>query len=202
LIAELAREPDVIIGHSFGGKVALMFAALFPGRARQLWMLDSNPKAQTPGNDHEILRMLEALRHTHTPASERASVVKELMAQGLSSGVAHWLETNLVRDAQGFVWRFDLAALQALMLDYFQVDLWPLLKAPPIHSELHLVVAEQSDRFDTETRAQLQAIATAGALRLHTVPNAGHWLHVDNPTFVTELLATGLANAQFSAAHG
>src|SRR5881394_325862 len=32
LIAELDQEPDVIAGHSFGGKTALMFSALFPGR--------------------------------------------------------------------------------------------------------------------------------------------------------------------------
>jgi pimeloyl-ACP methyl ester carboxylesterase len=203
LIAALGQEPEVIAGHSFGGKTSLMFAQLFPGRARQIWVLDSNPGSQAPSADNEVIRVIEHVRNTTTPAAERAQVVAELMGQGLSAGTSNWLATNLQRQADGFVWRFDLDAIYELMLDYFRVDLWPVLESGHAESDFRVVVAERSDRWAPESRARLEAmlqtvraqeqtVRAEGTVRLHVVPNAGHWLHVDNPAFLLELMAEDL----------
>ena len=193
LIEQLGQEPQVLAGHSFGGKTSLMFAQLFPGRARQVWVLDSNPGSQEPSEDNEVMRVIRSVRATTTPAAERASVIAELMAQGLSSGTANWLATNLERTADGFVWRFNLDAINELMLDYFRVDLWPVLESGPTDSDFRVVVAERSDRWAPENRARLEAlVAKSDRAKLHVVPNAGHWLHVDNPAFLLELMAQNL----------
>jgi esterase len=193
LLGQLGQEPEVIAGHSFGGKTALMFASLFPGRARQLWILDSNPGSQEPSPANEVIRVIQAVRATTTPAVERAHVLAELMAQGISSGTANWLATNLQRQADGFVWRFNLDAIYELMLDYFRVDLWPVLESGAGDSDYRVVVAERSDRWAPENRARLQALVeTTAQAKLHLVPNAGHWLHVDNPAFLLELMAKDL----------
>ncbi|HEY6079037.1 MAG TPA: alpha/beta hydrolase [Polyangiaceae bacterium] len=194
LIEQLGQEPEVIVGHSFGGKTALMFGQLFPGRARQLWILDSNPGSQQPSTDNEVIRVIANVRQTSTPASERGEVVAQLMAQGLSSGTSNWLATNLRREPEGFVWRFDLDAIHELMLDYFAVDLWPVLESPTSDTDFRVVVAENSDRWAPENRLRLQQLVdrTRATVRLHVVPNAGHWLHVDNPAFLLELMAKDL----------
>jgi len=206
LIAELGQEPEVILGHSFGGKTALMFAQLFPGRARQLWVLDSNPGSQEPTAANEVIRVIQAVRNTATPAADRAHVVAELVGQGLSSGTANWLATNLQRKAEGFVWRFNLDAIYELMLDYFRVDLWGVLESGAADSDFRVVVAERSDRWAPENRARLEAmletvranhgqertVRGSGTVELHIVPNAGHWLHVDNPAFLLELISQNL----------
>jgi pimeloyl-ACP methyl ester carboxylesterase len=203
LLAELGQEPDVIAGHSFGGKTALMFSQLFPGRARQVWVLDSNPGSQEPSADNEVIRVIACVRKTTTPAADRAQVVAELVGQGLSSGTSNWLATNLQRQADGFVWRFNLDAIYELMLDYFRVDLWPVLESGQTESDYRVVVAERSDRWAPESRARLEAMLETvrsrehtvrgnGTVELHVVPNAGHWLHVDNPSFLLELMASNL----------
>ncbi|MES1187923.1 MAG: alpha/beta hydrolase [Myxococcales bacterium] len=206
LIAELGQEPEVILGHSFGGKTALMFAQLFPGRARQLWVLDSNPGSQEPTAANEVIRVIQAVRNTATPAADRAHVVAELVGQGLSSGTANWLATNLQRQPEGFVWRFNLDAIYELMLDYFRVDLWGVLESGAADSDFRVVVAERSDRWAPENRARLEAmletvranhgregtVRGSGTVELHIVPNAGHWLHVDNPAFLLELISQNL----------
>ena len=194
LIAQLGREPDVIAGHSFGGKTALMFARLFPGRARQYWILDSNPGTQDATATNEVIRVIQAVRRTTTPAADRAHVVAELTDQGLSSGTANWLATNLQRKVEGFVWRFNLDAIYELMLDYFRVDLWPVLESGASDSDFRVVVAERSDRWAPENRARLELLlqGSEGRARLHVVPNAGHWLHVDNPAFLLELMGKDL----------
>jgi pimeloyl-ACP methyl ester carboxylesterase len=196
LIEQIGSEPEVIAGHSFGGKTALMFAQLFPGRTAQLWILDSNPGPQEPSPTHEVIRVIAAVRATTTPAQERAHVVSELIAQGLSSGTANWLATNLEKQPQGFVWRFNLDAIGELMLDYFRQDLWPVLESGQVPSDFRIVVAERSDRWAPENRARLQALVETvrgnATLSLHVVPNAGHWLHVDNPAFLLQLMAEHL----------
>jgi len=196
LIAELGKEPEVIAGHSFGGKTALMFSQLFPGRTRQLWILDSNPGAQEPTGANEVIRVIQAVRSTTTPASERALVVQELTGQGLSTGTANWLATNLQRRPEGFVWRFNLDAIYELMLDYFRVDLWPVLESGTADSDFRVVVAERSDRWAPENRLRLatmlETVRAHGTVELHIVPNAGHWLHVDNPAFLLELMGQNL----------
>lgn len=193
LIAQLGQEPAAIAGHSFGGKTALMFATLFPGRTRQLWILDSNPGTQEPTAANEVIRVIQAVRSTTTPAADRAYVVAQLMEQGLSSGTANWLATNLQRQPEGFVWRFNLDAIYELMLDYFRVDLWPVLESEQAKEDFRVVVAEHSDRWAPENRARLQTLVEQHpAAKLHVVPNAGHWLHVDNPAFLLELMAGNL----------
>jgi esterase len=203
LIAELGQEPEVIAGHSFGGKTALMFGSLFPGRTRQFWILDSNPGTQEPTAANEVIRVIQAVRATTTPAADRGQVVAQLIEQGLSSGTSNWLATNLQRQPEGFVWRFNLDAIYELMLDYFRVDLWKVLESPASNSDFRVVVAERSDRWAPENRARLEAmletvghrattVHSAGTVSLHTVPNAGHWLHVDNPAFLLELMGRDL----------
>jgi esterase len=206
LIQELGQEPAVLLGHSFGGKTALMFAQLFPGRARQIWVLDSNPGSQEPTSANEVIRVIQSVRATTTPAADRAHVVAQLMEQGISSGTANWLATNLQRQPEGFVWRFNLDAIYELMLDYFRVDLWSVLESGAADSDFRVVVAERSDRWSPENRARLEAmLETVRANRgrestvpgsetvaLHIVPNAGHWLHVDNPAFLLELIRQNL----------
>jgi esterase len=192
LFEQLGQAPQVIAGHSFGGKTALMYSSLYPGRARQLWILDSNPGTQVPTAEHEVLRVMQAVRNTTTPAVDRAAVVAELTAQGISNGTANWLATNLKPGPQGLVWRFNLDAIHELMLDYFAVDLWPVLESATSDSDFRIVVAERSDRWAPENRARLQKLVQETAVRLHVVPNAGHWLHVDNPAFLLELMASDL----------
>jgi len=193
LVEQLGREPQVVAGHSFGGKTSLMFAKLYPERARQIWVLDSNPGSQEPSDENEVMRVIRAVRATTTPAPDRNSVVTELMGQGLSSGTSNWLATNLERGPNGLVWRFNLDAIHELMLDYFRVDLWPVLESGATNSDFRVVVAEHSDRWAPENRARLQALAaSSGHAELHIVPNAGHWLHVDNPAFLLELMRENL----------
>ncbi len=188
----LGHVPEVMVGHSFGGKVALMFAAQHPARLKQLWILDSNPGPQAATPDHEVLRVIRAVRGTRLPVENRADVVAQLSEQGLSSGLAQWLATNLKREPSGFVWGFNLEAIHELMLDYFASDLWSVLEHPTRETDFRVVVGERSDRWAAENRERLERLVAATHVRLHVVPEAGHWLHVDNPGYLLELFARDL----------
>lgn len=182
----LGVSPRVVIGHSFGGKVGLQYAEAASG-LQQLWVLDSNPGAQQATEDHEVVRVLSALRAVPTPAASRADVISALMARGLSSGLSNWVTGNLTRTSRGYEWQLDFGALEALMADYFSVDLWWLLEQGRPGLDVHVVVAERSDRISPDLRARLENIPAQAQLTCHVLPNSGHWVHVDNPDALAEL---------------
>jgi len=190
----LAVEPAAIIGHSFGGKVALTYAERKPRALAQVWVLDASPGAHTPGPDHEVIRVLGSLQAVGQVFETRETFVDALLERGLSPGIAHWLSQNLVREGERYQFRLDLEAIGQLLDDYFRRDLWPVVEHPPAGIDLHLVVAERSRRLNEEARARLAARADQTRVHRYTLPDAGHWLHVDNPTGLIELLRGGLSH--------
>lgn len=208
LAQSLGRFPAVVIGHSLGGKVALTYGQLaleVPGHAarpalRQVWALDSDPGPQTPSLEHEVLRVLGSLRAHPGPFASRSEATERLLAHGLSSGLVNWLVMSLDRTPGGdgsLTWRFDLDAIEALLEDYFSADLWPFLdglgRADPSTTPLfELLVAEHSDRWSGTMRQRAAHLPQGGSVRVHELPNAGHWVHVDNPDGLLRILLAHL----------
>jgi esterase len=64
LIAQSGIQPTAVLGHSFGGKVALVFAAAASPAARaslrQVWVVDSTPATTQPGG--AAWNMLQTVR--------------------------------------------------------------------------------------------------------------------------------------------
>ncbi len=179
---------SVVIGHSLGGKVALEFARLGLWPLRQVWALDSDPGVQVAGQAHEIQRVIAAVKQVSMPASSRQAVVAELRARGLSSGLANWMTTNLRRQGDTYRWTFDLDAIEQLLADYFARDLWPFLEASQSQVQRHLVIAANSDRWTGAMRERASALSPEAGAFAHRLQDAGHWLHVDNPEGLLEIL--------------
>jgi len=136
---------------------------------------------------------MAAVRAVPMPAQSRRDVVQHLVTgAGLSSGLAEWMATNLRREGQSYTWMFDLDAIEELMRDYFRVDLWDFLAQPRARPEFELVVAERSDRWTPELRARGRTLPEAARVHYHELPNSGHWVHVDNPVALLELMAARL----------
>ena len=66
--------------------------------------------------------------------------------------------------------------------------------------EITIVRGEKSDRWDPdviqrlETLAARQRNASEGTVSVHLLPNAGHWVHVDNPKGLLDIVAPKLAS--------
>ncbi|GJM92477.1 hypothetical protein PR202_ga08953 [Eleusine coracana subsp. coracana] len=77
---------------------------------------------------------------------------------------------------------------------YRERDYWPLLEHPPKGLEIAIVQAERSDRWDPSDVQRLKALSRregkpdAGKVSLHVLPNSGHWVHVDNPKGLLEIM--------------
>jgi pimeloyl-ACP methyl ester carboxylesterase len=95
---------------------------------------------------------------------------------------------SLVPEPGGtFALRFDFAALRELLADYYARDLWDALEAPG--GEVDVVIAEGSSALSAADRGRLAAAPPH--VHVHHIA-AGHWLHIEAPAAVVELLAARL----------
>ena len=181
-----------VLGHSFGGKVALAYLDRRVERLDQAWILDASPSARARGEragaTAQIVAMLRAMPQ---PLPSRESFLAIVAEHGHAKGIAEWLAMNLRRADDGFRLRLDLDAITALLDDYFAVDLWPVLERDRRARELHMVLGGASDALDLADRARL---ATLGPpVETHVLAGAGHWVHVDAPDALFALIAGALA---------
>lgn len=192
LVDALGLEVAAILGHSFGGKVALRYAetaAAHPSapHLERVWVIDSTPDARPPSGS--AWRMLGVLRNHPGPFPDRDAGMAAVASEGYDAGVAQWMSTNLVRTDDGeMVWRLDPDVMEALLRSFFALDAWAVVEHPPAGTEFHVVKARESSILDDEARHRLEAagLSTGGAF-LHEV-DGGHWLNADNPDALQRLL--------------
>lgn len=192
--ARFGGPPAALIGHSFGGKVALAYARAHPAALRQLWLLDSPPGSGPAGgmkpSESEAGRVLAAMKSVALPVARRSEVADLIHARGVARAVASWMATNLEpAPGGGYTWPYDVAALEEMIEDYWRQDFWADLASLPASSEVHDVRAAESDRWTPVDLARIAKLAEAGRIRSHVLPAAGHWLHADNPAGLLDLLA-------------
>ncbi|XP_014495196.1 protein ABHD11 [Vigna radiata var. radiata] len=196
--------PEVVVGHSMGGKVALQFAescsrgdyghsVLSP---KQLWVLDSVPGKVNPENRNDEVRdVLATLQSLPKQFPSRKWLVSHLMELGYSKALSDWIGTNVKKVGDHETWIFDLENAKEMFDSYCEKSYWNLLEKPPKGMEIVILRAEKSDRWDQDAIERIQKLASErgsdsfGKVSFCVLPNAGHWVHVDNPKGLLEIMA-------------
>ncbi|VFQ95476.1 unnamed protein product [Cuscuta campestris] len=206
LLGQLRLTPRVVIGHSFGGKVALSMvdqAAKPLARPVRVWVLDATPgkvRAGGDGDDHpaELITFLSALPKE---VSSKRDVVEALIKHGFSKDVAQWVVTNLRQtnppgtSPSSFSWMFDLKGIAEMYQSYEETNMWKLVEDVPRGVHVSFLKAERSlHRWALEDirrihSAEEQAYKEAGGVEMHVLEDAGHWVHADNPDGLFKILS-------------
>lgn len=179
---------DAILGHSFGGKVALAFAGAKRDQALQVWAIDSTPDARPPSGS--AWGMLEVVRSLPSEFGSRQEAASAITAAGYAPGIGQWMSSNLQREGDRFVWRLNFRAMDALMRSFFETDVWPTVESPAPGHVFHFLKASESNVLSADAVARLER-APANQVFLHH-RNGGHWIHSESPDVVTELLVREL----------
>jgi pimeloyl-ACP methyl ester carboxylesterase len=103
-----------LLGHSMGGAVACLFAALYPDRVKNLLLLDAvgplvTPPEDAPAHMLRSITQMQTLRpgyHHHYPDFKHA--VKARADKGLSLDAATILgKRGILQDERGYYWNLD-----------------------------------------------------------------------------------------------
>ena len=194
-----AEPIEAVVAHSFGGKVALLYTAARGGDLGDVYIVDSTPSARDmrpPRGSEGTMGVLQTLESLPASFVSRRAFEDALAEGGLAGaanqGLRQWLATNVEAAADGtYRLRLELPAIRALLEDYFVVDAWPTVESPPGRVRVHLIVADRSSVLDEGDRARAQRAAAdnPGRVFYDVIPDAGHWVHVDAPDSLVELLA-------------
>ncbi|KAL0347025.1 UNVERIFIED_CONTAM: 40S ribosomal protein S14-3 [Sesamum calycinum] len=201
--------PDVVIGHSMGGKVALQFAQSCANGhygddvtlPKQLWVLDSVPgKVIQDNTDGEVEKVLQTLQSLPSTIPSRKWLVDHMLKLGFSKSLSEWIGSNLKKSGEQETWAFNLDGAVQMFNSYREMDYWPLLDHTPKGMEIDIVRAEKSDRWNQDVIRQLEHLSAKGVnknegkVSVHVLPNAGHWVHVDNPKGLLDIIAPKVAS--------
>jgi esterase len=179
MAADLAETLDAegignaaVIGHSMGGKVAMVLALQDPTRVSRLLVSDIAPRAYAG----TLARHAEAMRALPlSPGLTRAAADAALAGAVPDAGVRTFLLHSLRFDTTPPSWRVGLDAIIAGMADILA---FPDATAPCDVPAL-FVSGERSDYITLEDRPRIRALFPRA--RFATVKGAGHWVHADQP---------------------
>jgi esterase len=162
-----------LMGHSMGGKLAMMFALQNPDMVSRLIVADIAPRSYKPHHD-EILDGLAAIDFSEKP--DRSEVDSLLSAYIPDMGTRQFLMKSLYWKEQGqLAWRFNLEAFRNNREMVGQG-----LTADAVFSKPVLFLkGETSNYIQEKDHEQIHQHFPQATIEV--IKDAGHWLHAENP---------------------
>lgn len=182
LVAEHLRSgfaadgPVDVVGHSMGGKVAMMLALRYPDLVRRLTVIDIAP-VETGDRGGGIGHLLSALRDLDlTTIERRADADARLRDPIPEDPVRGFLLQNLARTSEGFAWEPNLELLHA---ELETIMGFPDADGAAFTGPVLWMNGDESDYVRPEDATAMRALFPR-AIRM-SVRGAGHWVHSEKP---------------------
>lgn len=162
-----------ILGHSMGGKTAMLFAVEYPERVHKLMVADIGPRFYPP--HHQMI--LDALGEVDLKKISSRSEIDEILQKYIPEiGIRQFLLKNVYRKEKSqFAFRFNLEVLEE-HYDEIGVALPPrtIFEGPVLFLKgaLSGYIAEQDKDLISAHFPNSKVV---------TIANSGHWLHAENP---------------------
>jgi esterase len=170
VIEQLGSDPVVVLGHSLGGITAYQLAAQHPELVRALIVEDIGAVMRQPEVSHPVLDVTGWPRF----APSREALAEAIRAQGVPD--ASYFLDSAVDSEQGWRLLFDydeMMAVQQHGLGNWWSD-WQGSTCPAL-----LLHGQRSTLLSTEMAHQM--VRRRPRTQLVKFPNAGHWIHDDDP---------------------
>lgn len=172
LADDLLLDDINIIGHSMGGKLSMKFAQTYPELINKLIVADIGPK-KYPVHHQQIINGLESVPMDQVKSRQE---VKEHLKPYIheEQTIQFFLKNLYWREKGKLDWRFNLSAI-ANNINYVGEE---LLQNEFNGPTLFIRGGNSSYVLDTDI-PEIQTVFPNSEIA--TIPNAGHWLHAENP---------------------
>ncbi len=169
VINSLNIKPN-IIGHSMGGKAAMVLALKRPNLVRNLIIADIAPVKY----EHDQSQFIEAMQKVDLSKVEKRSDATLALSKFVEDKSLQNFFTQSL-DIKAKRWKLNLKVLRSEMSE--------ILSFPKIESEFSghslFLKGEKSDYIKSEHRKLIKSVFTKA--RFATFKEAGHWLHAEKP---------------------
>ena len=170
-LAGAIDAPSDVLGHSMGGKAAMMLALSRPELLRRLVVADIAPV----GYGHSQQIYIDAMRRVDLSAVDtRGDADRQLAGHVAEDSIRAFLLQSL--DVKSKAWRLNLDALEAEMP---RIIGFPDAVEGRFEGPALFLSGGNSDYVLPEHRDRIKALFPAA--RFAKIPGAGHWLHAEKP---------------------
>ena len=180
-------EKAIITGHSMGGKTAMFFAADYPDRVSKLIIVDISPLSYKTTNSYQLLAhstIIQAMYNLDFHGITSRKEIDDIMAKSIPENrIRQFLLKNIKRSKNNeYSWRLNIKTLKnelANIMDGFNENQTKITDFPVL-----FLKGENSDYIlDNDKKAISLFFPFA---KIETIPNAGHWLHAEQPDLFLE----------------
>ncbi len=173
-------EKVILLGHSMGGKTAMLFAVEYPELVDKLIIADISPRYYQP-HHNEILKALNSIDFSIQNSrklvdAKLAELIPEIGVRSFLLRNVYWKEKSVLD------FRFNL---ESLTENNSEVG-----NALPSFTNFEgktLFLAGGNSGYITENEIPIIKAHFPNA-QIETIADAGHWLHADNPKRFYELV--------------
>ncbi|WP_281237984.1 alpha/beta fold hydrolase [Flavobacterium praedii] len=177
-------ESIVIIGHSMGGKIAMLVATLYPNLVDKMIVADIGPKFYAP-HHQDILAGLNAVDFSVKPS--RNAVEEVLKVHIPDFGTRQFLMKSLYWQEPGqLAFRFNLKVFNKKI-----EEIGKALPAASIFEKPTLFIRGGNSNYILDSDFDMIKNYFPVS-EITTIPNVGHWLHAENPKLFYELASAFL----------
>ncbi len=169
-VAETLDGPIDLLGHSMGGKAAMLAALARPDLIRRLIVVDIAPVSY----DHSHLPYIAAMRSLDLTAIDRRSQAEDALRRLIDDPVLPAFFVQSL-DLKSRAWKLNLTTLAR--------DMPYLLGFPDVTGRFDgpvlFLTGALSPYVRPEHRARIKALFPQAVMA--KIPGAGHWLHAEKP---------------------
>lgn len=163
-----------LLGHSMGGKAAMLLALQHPERVEKLAVVDIAPGPSEA--DH--LPLVDAMQNLDLDrVASRSQADRDLTESIPEAGVRRFLLQNLVSSGNRYRWRINLDAIESSMgklLDFPDIAPGTTYSGPTL-----FLRGEKSYYVRPEHHARIHELFPHSTIE--SIAGAGHWVHADQP---------------------
>ena len=163
----------VLLGHSMGGKTAMLFAALYPELISKLIVADISPRFY-PVHHDAIMEGLCSLNFEEISSRKEAEI--QLSNYVSDAGTRQFLLKNIYRISPSVLGlRINLKVLKTNVSEVGEA----LPSNLNFQKDTLFLRGDKSEYISTQDEALIKHQFPTAVIK--TISNAGHWLHAENP---------------------
>jgi pimeloyl-ACP methyl ester carboxylesterase len=164
-----------VMGHSMGGKAAMKLSLQHPDSIKALIVVDIAPRYYAP-HHQTILSALQSV--DLDTVSTRSEADKILAALIDDNSTRQFLLKNLFWQGDQLQWRFNLKSISQNIEEVGQ----HITSAMPFNHPTLFIRGEKSSYINEKDVADIKTLFPRS--QIATAPNAGHWVHADQPEWI------------------
>ncbi|MFC6286625.1 alpha/beta fold hydrolase [Nocardioides sp. GCM10027113] len=178
-------DPVALVGHSMGGKIAMLAALRHPARVERLCVVDVSPVRYE--HTAEFVRFIDGMKALDLDSLEQRHEASSHLEEWVPDRtIRSFLLQNLRRHEDDWSWQINL---EVLGRDLLEIGDWPDDRLPgdASYDGPVLWMAGQNSPYVRDEYAEPMDRWFPRNRRV-TIKDAGHWVHSEQPEVFVEVL--------------